>query len=338
MHISNTYRLLLSLRAKTNLSATSFVSLLPSTVPFATTRTKPARTAVRSVIASTTARRNRTLRPASSAASVVKLVTWLAIVQTAKLDSPGATTTASPTAVSQLVSLLRRTSSTLSWPRWEVPLDSPVRRSSTTATALLVETATVEASALSSPGSVVLLEVLHPGRATMATTVVAVTATLLLLPLGLAAAAVAVSLTTKATVLVTVRLLGLLLLPLRLRQVLVTDTVVMVTTRTLAWALLAHTVLLAMALLHLPPVLLRAWVLSSRAMAVLVALLRLPRRPLDLCLHHLLQARRLLLPRLATLPHHRHHLLLRWTCRSYSVDSGSRTACFRVCARMVSSY
>ena len=282
-------------------------------VPSATTRTKPARTAVRLVIASTTARRNRTSRPASSAASAVKLVTWLAIVPTAKLDNPGATTTVSPTAVSQLVSLLRRTSSTLSWPRWEVPLDSLVRRSSTTATVLLVETVTVEASVPSSPGSVVLLVALHPGRATMAMTVVAVTATLLLLPPGLVVAAVAVSLMTKATVLATVRLLGLLLLPLRLRQVLVTDTVVMVTIRTLAWALLVPTVPLAMALLLHPPVLLLDWVLSSRAMVVLAALLRLPHRRLDLCLPLLLRARRLLLPHLATLPHHRHHLRLRWT-------------------------
>ncbi len=244
---------------------------------------------------------------------MVKLVIWLEIVPTAKLANPGATTIVSATAVRQLVSaLLQRTSSTPSWPRWEVRADSLARRSSTTATVPLVETATVEASAPSSLGSVVLPEVLHPGRVTTATIVVVVTAALLL-HLGLAAAAVAVSLMNKATVLATVRLHGLLLLLVLLRLVPVMATVATATTRTLVWVLPAHTVLLAMAHLHLPPVLLLVLVLSSRPMALLAVPRRLHHRRPDLCLLHLLLAMPLLLPRQAMFPHHRPHLRLRWT-------------------------
>jgi hypothetical protein len=144
-------------------------------------------------------------------------------------------------------------------------------------------------------------------------TVVAATATPLLLRLGLAVVAVADSLTTKATVLAMVRLLGLLLLPLLLQQVLVTDMVVMVTNRTLVWVLPAPTVLLVTVLLHLPPVLLLALVPYSRPMDLPAALHRLHRHRLVLCLHRLLRARPLLLPRLAMSPHRRHHPRLRCT-------------------------
>jgi hypothetical protein len=151
--------------------------------------------------------------------------------------------------------------------------------------------------------------------------VVVVTATRLLLRRGLVVVAVAVSLTIKATVLAMVRLLGLLL-PLLLRQVLVTDTVVMVTTRALVWVLPEPTVLLVTALLHLRLALLLALVLFSRRMDLPAAPRRLPRHRLVLCLHRLLRARRLLLPRLATFRHHHRHLRLRCTDVCAMVDLG----------------
>lgn len=77
-------RLLRFLKAKTSSSATSCVSLLPLTVPYVMTRTKPARTAVRSAIANMIALRSRTTPPTLSAVSAVTLVTWLGIVLTGR--------------------------------------------------------------------------------------------------------------------------------------------------------------------------------------------------------------------------------------------------------------
>jgi hypothetical protein len=242
---------------------------------------------------------------------VVKLVTWLAIVPTAKSVSPGATTTVSATAVSQLVlAVPQRTSSTHLWPRWEALVASLARRSNTTATALLAETTTVEASAPSSHGSVVPLEALHLGRVT-ATTVVEATVARPLLRLGLVAAAVVVNPTIKATVLVMVRLPGLLLLPLLLQQELVMDMVVMATTRTLVWVLLVPMVLLVTVLPHLLLVLLLALVLSSRRTDLPAARHHLHHHRLVPCRHRPLQARPLHLRRLAMSLRRRHRLRLR---------------------------
>ncbi|KAF2450108.1 hypothetical protein P171DRAFT_205157 [Karstenula rhodostoma CBS 690.94] len=106
-------------KARTSSSATSSASLPPSTVLSVTTRTKPARTVARSVTASTTVPRSKITRQASSAVSVDKLDTWLAIVPSARLDSPGATTTATETALKP-GSAVPRTSSTASSTRWVV--------------------------------------------------------------------------------------------------------------------------------------------------------------------------------------------------------------------------
>lgn len=83
-------RLPLSLRDRTSSSATNFVNLLRSTVRYATMRTKPVRTVVRSDTESTTAQNSATSPPISSVASVVMLVTWLEIVQTDSVAPTGA--------------------------------------------------------------------------------------------------------------------------------------------------------------------------------------------------------------------------------------------------------
>jgi hypothetical protein len=108
-------RLLLFLKAKTSLSATSFVSLLLSTVPFAMTRTRPVRTVVKLVTASMIALRSRTSPRASSAVFVAKRVTWLVIALIARSDNRGATTTASAaTVLRAALAVHPRTSWTLS--------------------------------------------------------------------------------------------------------------------------------------------------------------------------------------------------------------------------------
>jgi hypothetical protein len=56
-------------------------------------RIRPARTAARSGIGSTTVLRSRTTRPASFAVSVVKLDIWLVTVQTVGEDKIGVTMT-----------------------------------------------------------------------------------------------------------------------------------------------------------------------------------------------------------------------------------------------------
>lgn len=81
---SNSHRLLRSPKVRTSSSATSFASLLLSTEPCVTMRTKHARTVARLVTANTTALRNRTSPRVSSVASVATQVTWVAIVLTGR--------------------------------------------------------------------------------------------------------------------------------------------------------------------------------------------------------------------------------------------------------------
>jgi hypothetical protein len=298
------YRPLPFLKARTNSSETSSVSLPRSTVRSATTRTKPARTVVKSVTASTTALRSRTSPQASSAVSVVKLVTWLAIVPTAKLDSRGATTTVLATVPRAALAALPRTSSMLSSRRWAVVADSLVELSNTTVV-VLVATAMAAASATSSLGSGAQPAVLHPGRAATAAASVA-TATLALLHLGLRVVAlvpVPVALTTRAEATATAALrLGHLLHQL-LELLTATVTTELDTTLTLqrqAMALL-DTVLLATAPLQQLPVLLLVWALFSRTTDLLEAHLLLR-------LRHL--AQRLLRPRVMLHLHPRLAMLL----------------------------
>lgn len=80
------------LKARTNSSVTSSENSPPSTVPSETTRTRLARTVVRSVTASTTALRSKTSLRALSVAFVATLVIWLAIVPTDSVVLAGATT------------------------------------------------------------------------------------------------------------------------------------------------------------------------------------------------------------------------------------------------------
>jgi len=182
---------------------------------------------------------------------------------------------------------------------------------------LQAETITVVASALSSPGSVALLAVLHPGRVTTMIAAAA-TATRQLRPLGLAVAVdVAVSLTTRAMVPATAQRPGLLLLLLLLPLlVLVTDTVDMATTRLLVRALPVLTlVLLAMAPLLLPQALPQVLVPSSRPMVLLVAPRHLHHPRLALSLRLRLHQ---VMPRLLHRPamcHPHPHLRLRHTAR-----------------------
>lgn len=287
-------------KARTSSSATSFVSLPRSTVPSVTTRTKPARTVVKSVTASTTAPRSRTSLQASFAVSVVKLVTWLAIVPTARLDSRGATITVSATVLKAASAALPRTSSMPSCRRWAVVADSLVEPSNTTA-AVLAATAMAAASAISSLGSVAQPAALHPGRAATAAATVA-TATLLLLHLGLEVVAlvpVPVALTTRPEATATAALRLGHLLPQLLELLTATVTMELDTTPTLqrqATALL-DTVPLVTALLQLLPVLLLVWALFSRTTDLLEAHLLL--RPRHLAQRLLLRPRAMRLP----LPH-----------------------------------
>jgi hypothetical protein len=76
------------LRAKTSSSATSCVSLPPSTVLSVMMRTRLARTVVKSVTGSTTALSSATLLPTLSVVFAVTLAIWLEIVQ---IDSVGKT-------------------------------------------------------------------------------------------------------------------------------------------------------------------------------------------------------------------------------------------------------
>ena len=73
-----------------SLSATSCVSLQRSTAHSVMTRTKLARTVVRSATGSTTALSSATLRQTSFAESVATLVTWLETVQTDSVGQIGA--------------------------------------------------------------------------------------------------------------------------------------------------------------------------------------------------------------------------------------------------------
>jgi hypothetical protein len=300
----NAPRPLLFLKARTNSSATSFVSLLPSTVPSVTTRTRPARTAVKSVTASTTAHRSRISLPVLSVVSVVKLDIWLAIVLIARSASPGATTTASAIVLHKAVSAERpKASSMPSLPKSGALVVNLVVLSNITGTvAVAVATTTAEENATSSLGSVAQLVVPHHGLAMTETIVVTATAILPPLHLGLVAAVAAPALTLVNHMVVrimvmeavAVRLLGLLLLPL-----LATVMAVMATTRArLVWALPAHTVLQAMVLQQLPLVLLQVLDRSSRTTRV-TETYRLLHLRLILYLH--------LLP-LTRLP--RHHRLL----------------------------
>lgn len=85
-------------RDRTSSSVTSFVSSLLSTVHSETTRTRPARTAVKSATASTTAPRDKTTLPALFAVSVATQDTWPEIVPTARRVPAGVTMAAPPVA------------------------------------------------------------------------------------------------------------------------------------------------------------------------------------------------------------------------------------------------
>lgn len=292
------HRLPLFLRARTNSSETSFVSLPRLTVPCATTRTKPARTVVKSVTASTIALRSRTSPQASFAVSVVKLVTWPAIVPIARLDSRGATTIALVTVLRPASAALPRTSSMLSSRRWVAAADSLVELSNSTVVALaLVATAMAAASATLSPGSVAQLAALHPGRAATVVASVA-TATLALLHLGLPVE-VQVALTIRAEAMAT----AVLRLGHQLHQLLVrltaTVTTVLATTPTPQRQVMVPLAMvpLVTAPLQQPLALLLVWVLFSRPTDLLEALLLLRLR--HLAQHLLLRRPVMCLP----LPH-----------------------------------
>lgn len=298
-------RLLLFLKAKTSLSATSFVSLLLSTVPFAMTRTRPVRTVVKLVTASMIALRSRTSPRASSAVFVAKRVTWLVIALIARSDNRGATTTASAATVLKAASAVHpRTSWTLSCPRWAAAavVVSPVEPSNTMAVVLAAR-ATEVANATSSLGSAAQLAAQLPGHVATAVATVA-TATQPLLRPGVALLLVPVALTTRVAVMAIVALpRG----PLpRLLQMLRTDTETteLVTTRTqqrdtaLQATVPLATVLLATVLLR-RLVLLLVWDLYSRTTEVLEAPLLHRPRHLALRLPRLPQVTRLLHLRLA---------------------------------------
>jgi hypothetical protein len=239
------------LKARTNSSATSSVSLPPSMVHSVTTRTKPARTVVKSVTASTTAPRSRTSLRASFAASVVKLDTWLVIVLTERLDSHGATTTVSATVLKAASAVPPKTSWTPSCPKWVAAVDSLVELSNTTAV-VLAATAMAAANATSSLGSVAQLVVLHLGRVATAAAIAA-TATLLLPLPGLEVVAlvpVLVALTIRAAATVTAAPHRGLLLLLLLEPHMAMVTTELATTRVLQ---LLATVLLDMVLLAMAP-------------------------------------------------------------------------------------
>jgi hypothetical protein len=301
-------RLLPSLKAKTSSSATSFVSLLPLTVPFAMTRTKPVRTVVKSVTASTIALRSRTLPRASFAVSAVKRVTWLVIALIARSDNRGATTTASAATVLKAVLVVHpRTSWTLSYPRWVAAVAVSHAEPSNTTVVVLAVTATEVANATSSLGSAAQLAAQLPGHVATAVATVA-TATQPLLRPGLEAVAllqVPVALTTKVAATAIVALLRgpLPHLLQMLRTGMETTELATIRTRQLATALqamvLLATVLLAMALLRRRLVLLLVWDLFSKTTEVLEALLLLHRRHLALRLPHLPQVTHLLRPHLA---------------------------------------
>ncbi|KAF1958396.1 hypothetical protein CC80DRAFT_30220 [Byssothecium circinans] len=161
-------RLPRSLKVRTNSSATSSVSSPLSTVPFATMRTRLARIAVRSAIASTTALRKQTSRPASFVVSAVKLDTWRAIVLSVGVELIGATTIVSVIAT-RAESLAARTSSTTSSARWVPTVADQLELSSTVVEAMV---AMAMSSAKPSLGSVVRPvrpAPLHRGLATTAT-------------------------------------------------------------------------------------------------------------------------------------------------------------------------
>ena len=300
-------RLLPSPKAKTSSSATSCASLLPSTVPFAMTRTRPVRTVVKSVIASTIALRSRTSPRASSAVSVDKRVTWLVIALIARSDNRGATTTASAATVPKAALAVHpRTSWTLSCPRWaaEEVVVSPVEPSNTTAV-VLAATATEVANATSSLGSAARLAAQLPGHVATAVATVA-TATQPLLRPGVALLLVPVALMTRVAAMAIVALpRGPLphLLPMPRTDMEATQ---LATTRTrqrdtaLQATVPLVTVLLAMAPLR-RLVLLLAWDLFSRTTQVLEALLLHRRRHLALRLPRLPQVTLLLRLRLAML-------------------------------------
>lgn len=275
------------------------------------TRTKPARTVVKSVTASTTAPKSRTSLQASFAVSAVKLVTWPAIVPTVRLDSRGVTTTALATVLRAASAALPRTSSMLSSRRWAVVADSLVERSNTTVVVLAM-TVMAAASALSSLGSVAQPAALHHGLAATAAASVAI-ATLALPHLGLRVVAlVPVALTIKAEAMATAAAprLGHLLHQLLgvLTATVTTELDTIPTLQRQATALLA-TVPLATALPQLLPGPLLVWVLFSRTTDLLEALLLLHLRhlaqrpllhPLAMCLLLLLRLAMLLL---RPLPH-----------------------------------
>lgn len=88
----NCRRLLQFPKGRTSSSVTNFASLLLSTEPFVTMRTKHARTVARSVTANTTVPRSRTLLLASSVVCVAMQATWVAIVLIGREARVGVTT------------------------------------------------------------------------------------------------------------------------------------------------------------------------------------------------------------------------------------------------------
>lgn len=147
-------------KGKTSSSVTSYVSLRLSTVRYATTRTRPARTAVKSVIASTIVPRSRTIPPVSFAVPADKLVTWLVIVLNVVLAAVTGATILDQTGTKDALAVLGM-SWTVSSTKW-VPTegDRPALSSMATEAAVMATS-----SAISSPGSVAPPAARRPGPA-----------------------------------------------------------------------------------------------------------------------------------------------------------------------------
>ncbi|PVH92575.1 hypothetical protein DM02DRAFT_271062 [Periconia macrospinosa] len=159
--------LLLSPKGKTNSSVTSCVNLPLSTVPSETTKTRPARTVVKSVTVNTTVPRNRTSPPALSVVFVVKQATWLAIAPNASAEPNGATTTVMATATRDVLAA-GRTSWTISSAKWVPTVDVQLELSNMETVEAILAMA-MSNSATPSLGSVLQLALPPHGLATIAT-------------------------------------------------------------------------------------------------------------------------------------------------------------------------
>jgi hypothetical protein len=120
LHILIAYRLPLFLKVKTSLSATSFVNSRLSTERFVTTKTRPARTAVKLVTANTIAQRSRTILLVSSAEFADRQVIWPAIAPIVNEARNGATMTVVVPIATHPRSAALKMSWMRSWQRWVV--------------------------------------------------------------------------------------------------------------------------------------------------------------------------------------------------------------------------